>query len=178
THPLTIGQTTYIQVRAHLDTTHAHLTIGSGCVVGEFASVGLKNSDKDVEGKVNVIDDGGDGSGGAGEEGVEVEDHVVIDAKVVVEEGCTIGEGTVIECGARIGRGARVGKYCKIAPLCSVAPGEVLPDYTVIYGFNERRIDHSKPEAARAKAAEALVEVLKKAEMAIRAAQSARKGGN
>lgn len=59
-----------------------------------------------------------------------------------------------------------------------MAPGEALPDYTVIYGFNERRIDHSKPEAARAKAAEALVEVLKKAEMAIRAAQSARKGGN
>lgn len=59
-----------------------------------------------------------------------------------------------------------------------MAAGEILPDYTVIYGFNSRRIDRSGPEAARAKAAEALVEVLKKAEMAIKAAQSARKAGN
>ncbi|KAL9582455.1 MAG: hypothetical protein Q9212_003291, partial [Teloschistes hypoglaucus] len=151
------------------------LTIGSGCVIGEFASVGV-NVDKDVEGD-------GNGEGGEGETeeegaGVMIEDHVVIDARVVVEEGCRIGEGTIVECGGRIGRGAKVGKYCKIAPLCSVAAGEILPDYTVIYGFNSRRVDHSKPEAARAKAAEALVEVLKKAEMAIRATQSARKTGN
>ncbi|KAI4195994.1 MAG: hypothetical protein LQ350_006826 [Teloschistes chrysophthalmus] len=159
THPLTIGEKTCIQVRAHLDTTHGPLTIGSGCVVGEFASVGL-NSDKDVDGKDDSGDEGvGKGRGGLeGEEGegVVIEDHVVIDARVVVEAGSRIGEGTIVE----------------------LAAGEILPDYTVIYGFNSRRIDRSGPEAARAKAAEALVEVLKKAEMAIKAAQSARKAGN
>jgi dynactin-6 len=30
-------------------------------------------------------------------------------------------------------------KFCKIAPLLTIAPGEIIPDYTVIYGPYERR---------------------------------------
>ncbi|KAI4258698.1 MAG: hypothetical protein LQ352_001124 [Teloschistes flavicans] len=170
THPLTIGQNTYIQVRAHLSTDHGPVTIGSGCVIGEYSTVGLQQQDSEKDDET-IDDDVGAGPG----EGVVIEDHVVIEAKAVIEGGTRIGEGTMVECGAKIGKGARVGK---IAPLCSVPPGEVVPDYTVIYGFNERRIDRSVPEAVRVRTAEALVEVLKKAEMAMRATQSARKAGN
>ncbi|KAL8695132.1 MAG: hypothetical protein Q9218_000300 [Villophora microphyllina] len=169
TYPLTIGENTYIQVRAHLNTTHAPITIGQGCVISEYTQIGIQQ--KDNPGNEN----GGDRVSEL-LEGVVIEDHVVIEAKAVIE-GRRIGEGTIIECGVKIGRGAVVGKYCKISPLCSVAPIEVIPDYTVIYGFNERRIDRSGTEALRVRTAEAHVEVLKKAEMATRAAQSAKRAG-
>ncbi|KAL8777355.1 MAG: hypothetical protein Q9213_007896, partial [Squamulea squamosa] len=58
--------------------------------------------------------------------------------------------------------------YCKISPLCSVAPYENVPDHTVIYGNNERRIDRSGTDTLRAKMVEQHVEVLKKAEVAAR----------
>jgi dynactin-6 len=56
---------------------------------------------------------------------------------------------------------ADVAQYCKIAPLCTVAPGEELPDFTVVYGFNERRQERPGLEGLRAKAHEKHVQVLK-----------------
>lgn len=47
-------------------------------------------------------------------------------------------------------------------------PYEVVPDHTVIYGYNERRIDRSGTDALRAQTVEQHVDVLKKAEMAAR----------
>ncbi|KAI4178981.1 MAG: hypothetical protein L6R41_008107, partial [Letrouitia leprolyta] len=58
--------------------------------------------------------------------------------------------------------------HCKIGPLCTVAPYEVIPDHTVIYGYNQRRIDRSGMEDMRAKVVEQHVEVLKRAEIAAR----------
>lgn len=105
THPLTIGQNTYIQVRAHLSTDHGPVTIGSGCVIGEYSTVGLQQQDSEKDDET-IDDDVGAGPG----EGVVIEDHVVIEAKAVIEGGTRIGEGTMVECGAKIGKGARVGK--------------------------------------------------------------------
>lgn len=65
-------------------------------------------------------------------------------------------------------------QYCKINPLCTVAAYETIPDHTVIYGYNERRIDRGSSsssggmEAFRRKAVEQQVEVLRRAEGAAR----------
>jgi dynactin 6 len=53
-------------------------------------------------------------------------------------------------------------QYCKVCALCTVAAGEVLPDYTVIYGNNERRTEKPGLEAARAALHDREVEVLRK----------------
>ncbi|KAL8942270.1 MAG: hypothetical protein Q9211_001472, partial [Gyalolechia sp. 1 TL-2023] len=98
-------------------------------------------------------------------EGVVLETHVVIEPKAVVEAS-RIGAGTTVDVGAKVGKGAVVGKGCKIGPLCSVAPYEVIPENTVIYGYNERRVDRSGMESLRARAVEQHVEVLKRAEIA------------
>ena len=45
-------------------------------------------------------------------------------------------------------------KHCKISPLNEVQPHERIPDYTVIYGYNQRRRDQtmaSNPEVVEAK---------------------------
>ncbi|KAL8734659.1 MAG: hypothetical protein Q9166_001315 [cf. Caloplaca sp. 2 TL-2023] len=154
THPLTLADHTYIHLRAHLTTAHAPLTIGSNCIVAEKATVGLLTP-KD------------EGSHGDEQTTVILEDFVVVESKAVVE-GSSIGEGTVVKVGAKVEKGAVVGKYCKIGPLCSIAPYEKIPDHTVIYGHNERRIDRSGTDALRAKTVEQHVEVLKKAELAAR----------
>ncbi|KAL8737457.1 MAG: hypothetical protein Q9181_001673, partial [Wetmoreana brouardii] len=119
---------------------------------------------------------GGSGEREEEERVVVIEDHVVIEARATVE-GRRVGQGTVVECVASVGHGAVVGKYCKISPLCAIASYEIIPDYTVIYGFNERRIDRSGVEAQRVKTAEAHVEILKKVEAAAKAASSARRAG-
>lgn len=48
-----------------------------------------------------------------------------------------------------------------MAPLTRVADGEVLDDYTVLYGAGERRIDKSGQEGARRKLLEMHVESLR-----------------
>ncbi|KAL8928938.1 MAG: hypothetical protein Q9172_000690 [Xanthocarpia lactea] len=163
TYPLTIGNNTYIHLRAHLTTTHGPLTIGSHCIISEKASVGYQshshasnpNSNNEEEEKEEKV------------QAMILSDHIVIEPKAQVEAS-QIGEGTVVETGARIGRGAVVGKYCTIGALCSVGPYEDVPDHTVIYGNDERRIDRSGTDALRAKRVEQHVEVLKKAELAAR----------
>ncbi|KAL8851696.1 MAG: hypothetical protein Q9221_003427 [Calogaya cf. arnoldii] len=153
THPLTLGDHTYIHLRAILTTTHTPLKIGAHCIIGEKALLGIQHNDPNT----------------ASEEKQEtiLEDHIVIEPKAVVE-GANIGAGTVVGVGAKIGKGARIGKYCKIGALCSVGPYESIPDYTVIYGNDERRTDCSGMEALRMKAVEQQVEVLRLAEFAAR----------
>ncbi|KAL8960419.1 MAG: hypothetical protein Q9193_002869, partial [Seirophora villosa] len=58
--------------------------------------------------------------------------------------------------------------YCKIGPLCTVEPYEVVPDHTVIYGRNQRRIDRSGADASRAKTVQLHIEALRRMEMAAR----------
>ncbi|KAL8827840.1 MAG: hypothetical protein Q9191_002940, partial [Dirinaria sp. TL-2023a] len=52
--------------------------------------------------------------------------------------------------------------YCKIAPLCSVGNNEVLPDYTIVYGENQRRTGGAEEETLRAKMVEQHYQTLKK----------------
>ena len=59
-------------------------------------------------------------------------------------------------------------QFCKINALCTVVPYETIPDHTVVYGHNERRVDHSGMEELRMRSVEQQVEVLKRAEFAAR----------
>ena len=52
-------------------------------------------------------------------------------------------------------------QHCKIAPLCTVPAFTTLPDFTVVYGNNERRVEKPGLEPLRAEAREKHVDVLK-----------------
>ena len=52
-----------------------------------------------------------------------------------------------------------VAQFCKIGPLCSVSDGEILPDFTVIYGNNERRREKPGLEGLRMGTLEKQLEV-------------------
>lgn len=106
-----------------------------------------------------------------------IENGVVLEVGAVIEAK-RVGEGCLIEVNAKIGRGAVLGKvcsglegrgrradniqHCKIGPLCEVEEDEVLPDFTVIYGFGMRRIDNSGAEEQQAKFIAKQIEVLRK----------------
>ncbi|KAF8866763.1 trimeric LpxA-like protein [Acephala macrosclerotiorum] len=142
-----IGSNTVIHPRAKLNSAYAPITIGSTCIISERSQIGLL---KEPE-----------------EEDDEETDKVVIENGVVVEVGAIVearrvGEGSVIEVNARIGRGAVLGKHCKIGPLCEVAEGEVVPDFTIIFGNGMRRIDSSGVEDLKMKMVARQVEVLRK----------------
>ena len=53
-------------------------------------------------------------------------------------------------------------QHCKIGPLCEVKEGEVVLDYTVIYGHGERRIDRSGVEDMKNKVVGKQIQVLRK----------------
>lgn len=79
-----------------------------------------------------------------------------------IVEARRIGEGSVIEVNSKIGKGAILGKHCKVGPSCEVADGEVVPDYTVIFGSGQRRLDQSGAEAIKLKMLSKQIDVLKK----------------
>lgn len=53
-------------------------------------------------------------------------------------------------------------QHCRIGSLCEVAEGEVIPDFTIIYGNGLRRIDKSGIEDLKLKMVARQVEVLRK----------------
>lgn len=134
--------------------------MGSNCIISERSQIGLQSDPPDDK-----------------EYGVVIENGVVVEVGAVVEAR-RVGEGTVIEVNAKIGKGAVVGKvwltlpywnagsdrfqHCKIGPMCEVAEGEVLPDYTVLYGNGMRRLDTSGVEDLKLKVVAKQVEVLRK----------------
>ncbi|KAI9806614.1 MAG: hypothetical protein M1825_006071 [Sarcosagium campestre] len=132
THRITIGESTVLHPRSKLLSHHSTVTLGASCIICERSIVGLSSP----------------GADGDDEAAVVLKDCVTVDVGAVVEAS-SIGEGTFIEVNAKIGRGAVIGKHCKISPLCEVAAGEVIPDYTVIYGTGQRRIDRSDVDRAR-----------------------------
>ncbi|RPB23274.1 hypothetical protein L211DRAFT_857697 [Terfezia boudieri ATCC MYA-4762] len=81
--------------------------------------------------------------------GLVVGDAVSIECNAVVE-GREVKEGTDVEVG-----------NCKLCPMTEVAEQEVVPDYTVMYGYSERRIDASGSEGARRKFLDKHIEALK-----------------
>jgi len=52
-------------------------------------------------------------------------------------------------------------QYCKICPHNRVAQDQTLPEYTIVYGENQRRTEKAGLEELRAKAVEKHVETLK-----------------
>ncbi|CZR57123.1 uncharacterized protein PAC_07012 [Phialocephala subalpina] len=140
-----IGSNTVIHPRAKLNSAYAPITIGSTCIISERSQIGILKEPEDEEEAEPVV----------------IENGVVVEVGAIVEAR-RVGEGSVIEVNARIGKGAVLGKHCKIGPLCEVAEGEVLPDFTVIFGNGMRRIDNSGVEDLKMKMVARQVEVLRK----------------
>jgi dynactin-6 len=46
--------------------------------------------------------------------------------------------------------------------MCVIAPGEIVPDFTVVYGYSQRRIDKSGIEDLKLKLVARQVDVLRK----------------
>ncbi|KAG4443824.1 hypothetical protein IFR05_000724 [Cadophora sp. M221] len=144
THLITLGSNTVIHPRTKLNSGYAPISVGSNCIISERSQIGLQSDPPEDD-----------------EYGVVIENGVVVEVGATVEAR-RIGEGSVIEVNARIGKGAVVGKHCKIGPLCEVAEGEVLPDFTVLYGNGMRRLDTSGVEDLKLKMVAKQVEVLRK----------------
>lgn len=53
-------------------------------------------------------------------------------------------------------------QHCKIGPMCEIADGDVVPDFTVIYGNGLRRIDTSDIEDLKLKLVGRQTDILKK----------------
>ncbi len=119
-HLVEIGEDVIIHPYARLKAEHGQIFIGKGSIVSEKAVIGRTEGGEDVDCVVG--------------EGVSIESGAVIEAR-------RIGDHSTIEVNARLGKGAIVGKWCKVAPLCEVAENEVLDDYTVVYGYGQKRID-------------------------------------
>ncbi|KAG9193920.1 hypothetical protein G6011_03955 [Alternaria panax] len=157
THPVTIGPNTVLHPHSKLSSAVAPVVLGEGCVVFERAKVGVGMGD-DLEGKR-----GGGMAASQGRAHMRVESmrsegtvlgrNVVVDSGAVVE-AAEVGEGSVIEVGAVVGRGSMIGKYCTISASSILPPYTRLPDYTVVFGGNQRRIDKTmqlRPEILHAK---------------------------
>ena len=53
-------------------------------------------------------------------------------------------------------------KYCKIAPLCTVHAGEVLGDFTIMFGSNQHRREKPGLEGRRKVTHDKEIEVLRR----------------
>lgn len=144
TYLITLGSNTVVHPRARFTSAHGPITVGSSCIICERSSIGFQSEAPEREGQGVVI-----------ENGVVVEVGAVVEAK-------TVGEGSVIEVQAKIGKGAVLGKHCKIGPLCEVADGEIVPDFTIVYGNGMRRLDISGVEDLKLKMVARQIDVLKK----------------
>ncbi|KAE9373454.1 trimeric LpxA-like protein [Stipitochalara longipes BDJ] len=144
TNLITLGSNTVVHPRARFNSAYAPITVGSNCIVCERSSIGFHSEAAADE-----------------RQGVVIENSVVIEVGAVVEAK-TVGEGTVIEVQAKIGKGAVLGKHCKIGPLCEINEGEVVPDFTVVYGTGMRRLDSSGVEDLKLKMVARQIEVLKR----------------
>jgi dynactin 6 len=58
--------------------------------------------------------------------------------------------------------GADLPQHCTVGPMCTVEDNETLPDYTVIYGVNSRRLDQSGVDDLKLKMVRRHIDVLKK----------------
>ncbi|KAI9675503.1 MAG: hypothetical protein M1829_003307 [Trizodia sp. TS-e1964] len=142
TFAIKIGDNSVIHPRAKLNSAFGSVAIGKQCIVCERSCIGFQSI-------------------GLDESSVTIENGVTIEVGAVVE-AARVGEGSVIEVYAKVGKGAVLGKYCKIKPTCSVADGEVLPDYMVVYGENQRRIDQSGTQETQMRSVALHTDILRK----------------
>ena len=108
-----------IHPHAKLKAEHGNVVVGKNCIIAEKAVVGA-GSGEDADTAIG--------------DGVSIESGAVV-------EGKRIGEHSTVGVNAKIGSGAVVGRWCKIAPLCEVGDDEVVEDFTVVFGYGERRVD-------------------------------------
>ncbi|MCJ1443686.1 MAG: hypothetical protein MMC23_004186 [Stictis urceolatum] len=144
-----LGSDVVIHPRAKLISAHCPIAVRAGCVISERAHVGLQEA---LQGD---SEDEGEGYG------IELGHNVVLEPAAIVEAR-TVGEGTVFEAGCKVGPGAVIGKFCRITPLCTVRPNEELPDFTIVYGNNQKRREKPGLEALRMKTHEKEIEVLRR----------------
>jgi dynactin-6 len=120
------------------------------CIISERASIGLLSAPPIA----STSED-------SKPPGVTLADSITVDIGAIVEAS-HVGDGTHIEANAHVHAGAIIGKFCRIGPFCEVAAGEVLEDYTVLYGDGQRRIDKSETNEAKLRNTRKHVEVLRK----------------
>ncbi|KAK0664827.1 Dynactin subunit 6 [Lasiodiplodia hormozganensis] len=123
-HAITIAAGAVIHPNAKITSLHGPVVIGEGCIVYEKATVGIPELE------------GGQGRG------VVLDKNVVVEASAVVQ-AALVGEGTIIGTDAKVGLGSAVGMFCQLAPRTELPPHSELPDYMVVYGSNQRRLNHS-----------------------------------
>lgn len=145
TFPVEIAEHAVVHPYAHIRAEGGHVTIGPYCVIAETAIIGLPE----------------------GQEG-----NVVLGRHVSVESGAEVlaqhvGEATEVGVHAKIGAGATVGRFCRLTPTEVVLAGELVEDFTVVFGDGQRRrdktlVENEEIQKQRVKAQEKHVDVLKK----------------
>jgi dynactin-6 len=174
-YPITVGPDTVLHPHSRINSAFCPVLVGEGVILYEKSKIGFgsdgesaADSRRSSMAPVSVRDS-------MRAEGTVLGSNVVVESNAVVE-AAEVGEGTVIEVGAVLGRGCVVGKvclnrcvllcfvkddtdvrqFCTISAYSFVPPHSHLPDYTVVYGGSEQRIDKTlqlRPEIAEAKMA-------------------------
>ncbi|GME22714.1 Dynactin subunit 6 [Neofusicoccum parvum] len=114
-HAITIAAGAVIHPNARITSLHGPVVIGEGCIVYEKATVGIPELE------------GGQGRG------VVLDRNVVVESSAIVQ-AALVGEGTTIGTDSR---------FCQLAPRMELPAHSDLPDYTVVYGSNQRRTNYS-----------------------------------
>lgn len=123
-HLVRVGKNSVIHPHATLKSDHGKVLIGNDCSISERAIVGIVSDSNGVEQDVVIGD------------GVNIHTGARVEAQ-------SIGTGSTIDIHARVEPGAVIGEYCKVGPMEVVGSGEVLEDFTVVYGNGQRRIDRT-----------------------------------
>ncbi|KAF4312674.1 Dynactin subunit 6 [Botryosphaeria dothidea] len=123
-HAITIAAGAVIHPNARVTSLHGPVVIGEGCIVYEKATVGIPELE------------GGQGRG------VVLDKNVVVESSAIVQ-AALVGEGTTIGADVKVGLGSAVGKFCQLAPRTELLAHSDLPDYTVVYSSNLRRLNYS-----------------------------------
>jgi dynactin 6 len=115
THLITVGANAVVHPRATINSTHAPVTIGAGCIINERCNVGLQ---EEPDSYLSDL-------------------HVELEANVTLEPGATaeasrVGEGSVIEAGARLGTGAVLGKVSRLDVRYRGVNDVELPSHTTL----------------------------------------------
>lgn len=141
-HPVSIGENVVLHPFAKITSNTGAVRIGKNCVISDRATVGLSDTPGTFAGTT-----------------VELEESVSVESGSIVQAE-KIGSGSTIEANSTIGPGVVVGKvrvqaifyicltvvltlglkFCKITASSNIR-SENLPDFTIVYGGNARRID-------------------------------------
>ncbi|KAK6541268.1 hypothetical protein TWF694_008631 [Orbilia ellipsospora] len=137
-YPITIGANSIIHPRCKLNSSDGPIIIGANCIISEKTHLIAPDID-----------------------GLVLGDFVLIEVNCSIQ-AARIGEGSSAEVGVRLGKASRIGNNCTLSPLTTVSDRDFIPDLTVIYGENQRRIDSSGTGIARCEIILAHIECLKK----------------